>query len=123
MTLEQENAALREEVERLNDAKVLLARLGNSISDHLGQGRLDCDSCRDDMKAAQEFLDRAPETCDHPIARLREVEEVARELREALMAGRRAMHNDWHNKPRIGMEAECRTADAALARAEKAGIK
>lgn len=42
------------------------------------------------------------------------------QLMEALEASRKAMHNEWHNKPRIGMEAECAQADAALAAARGA---
>lgn len=36
------------------------------------------------------------------------------QLKGALRACRRQMQNEWHNKPRIGMEAECAQADAAL---------
>ena len=38
------------------------------------------------------------------------------ELVDALKACRRQMQNDWHDKPRIGMEAECEMADAVLAK-------
>ena len=42
---------------------------------------------------------------------------AAPELLEALRACRRAMQNDWTNKPRIGDEAVCARADLAIARA------
>lgn len=38
----------------------------------------------------------------------------------ALALARRAMQNDYHNKPRIGMEPQCEVADAALAAARAA---
>lgn len=48
-------------------------------------------------------------------SRLREAEAGAAAMREALSVARQEMQNHWHNKPRIGMEAVCAQADAALA--------
>lgn len=38
-------------------------------------------------------------------------------LLAALRAARRTMQNEWHNKPRIGMEDVCKQVDDAIAKA------
>lgn len=40
---------------------------------------------------------------------------AAPDLLQALIAARKVMQNDYHNKPRLGMERECEMADAAIA--------
>ena len=54
------------------------------------------------------------------ILRALAIAEVGEEVERALRLARRAMHNDWHNKPRIGMETECEAVDAALAKLKQA---
>ena len=41
------------------------------------------------------------------------------EMLGALRVARRAMQNDWHNKPRIGMQAQCELADRVIEKANK----
>src|SRR6476620_7199249 len=53
---------------------------------------------------------------DHEVEELHRLREVNADLLAACEAARKAMQNQWHNKPRIGMERECEMIDAAIAK-------
>lgn len=48
-------------------------------------------------------------------ARVSKMIAAAPKMHEALKLARRQMQNDWHDKPRIGMEYECQMIDLVLA--------
>lgn len=98
--LEHENSLLRDlarkhEVDR--DAAEFYERLLTEIGKSIRCGHLD---------------ERLPSCVEEAVG-------LQDELAVALKAARRAMQNDWHNKPRIGMENECAQADAVLAKVTK----
>lgn len=68
----------------------------------------------DNLRAANAERDLAQAQADDFAAQRDRACAALAQMREALKACRRAMQNDWHNKPRIGMERECALADAAL---------
>jgi len=111
----QTHEELRAEAERLR-AELAEAREMACADGECGK----CHYCTDavawngNLRAANAERDLAQAQADDFAAQCDRACAALARMREALKACRRAMQNDWHNKPRIGMERECALADAAL---------